>query len=65
MLVRSISPRRSETHEKREAHERAMAQRRVVYVGGIPDGFAPSDLRRRFDSFGDIETTSVHFRQKG
>jgi len=42
-----------------------MAERRVVYVGGIPDSFAPSDLRRRFDVFGTIVTTSVHFRERG
>ena len=42
-----------------------MAERRVVYVGGIAENHAPSDLRKRFDVFGEIESTSVHFRMRG
>lgn len=59
---RSSSPVRSANQAKSEAHDKAMAERRVVYVGGIPRKYTPSDLRKRFDAFGEIEDASVHFR---
>lgn len=40
-------------------------ERRVVYVGNIPEGTTRFDLRQRFGRFGAIEEVSVHFRDRG
>lgn len=38
-------------------------ERKIVYVGKIPDGYTRRELRRRFERFGKIEEVSVHFRE--
>jgi RNA recognition motif-containing protein len=38
-------------------------ERKIVYVGRIPDGFTRRQLRKRFERFGEIEEVSVHFRE--
>ena len=35
-------------------------QRRIVYVGGIPNNFSKYDLVDKFKKFGQIENVSVH-----
>lgn len=40
-------------------------ERRVIYVGNIPEGTTRTDLRQRFGHFGHIEEVSVHFRDRG
>ncbi|ESO96899.1 hypothetical protein LOTGIDRAFT_115477 [Lottia gigantea] len=40
-------------------------ERRIVYVGRIPTDFTKSDLRKRFDRFGEITNVSTHFREYG
>lgn len=40
-------------------------ERRVIYVGNIPEGTTRTDLRQRFAQFGCIEEVSVHFRDRG
>ncbi|XP_077501999.1 uncharacterized protein LOC144113009 [Amblyomma americanum] len=40
-------------------------ERRVIYVGNIPEGTTRLDLRERFARFGHIEEVSVHFRDHG
>ncbi|XP_067949365.1 protein SON-like isoform X2 [Watersipora subatra] len=63
--VCSMTLEEREQEEKKLAHERAMAERRVVYVGGISNKHTPLELRERFGRFGEIETTAVHFRLRG
>jgi RNA recognition motif-containing protein len=40
-------------------------ERRIVYVGRIPSSYTRRDLRRKFESFGEITDVSVHFREHG
>ena len=40
-------------------------ERRIVYVGRIPNDYTKGDLRQRFSRFGVIEDVSVHFREHG
>lgn len=40
-------------------------ERRVIYVGNIPEGTTRLALRERFARFGHIEEVSVHFRDHG
>lgn len=46
----------------REIKEESL-ERRVIYVGGISANTTKEDLRRRFQRFGPITSTSVHFRR--
>lgn len=50
---------------KKAAMEKAVSERRIVFVGGVPFNRTPADLRSMFQCYGEIETTSVHFREKG
>ncbi|XP_064465815.1 peroxisome proliferator-activated receptor gamma coactivator-related protein 1-like isoform X2 [Ornithodoros turicata] len=56
MQRRPLPPRRQPTPKE---------ERRVVYVGNIPEGTTRFDLRQRFGRFGAIEEVSVHFRDRG
>lgn len=40
-------------------------ERRIVYVGKIPQDYTKSQLRKRFRRFGEIEEVSTHFREAG
>ena len=40
-------------------------ERRIVYVGRIPSDYTRWDLRRKFETFGEITDVSVHFREHG
>ncbi|XP_068597502.1 peroxisome proliferator-activated receptor gamma coactivator-related protein 1 [Brachionichthys hirsutus] len=45
--------------------ERAIEERRVVYVGRIRGTMTQNELRERFSLFGDIEDCTLHFRDHG
>jgi len=40
-------------------------ERRIVYIGRIPNDMTKQMMRRQFEHFGDIEEVSVHFREHG
>lgn len=40
-------------------------ERRIIYVGKIPNNYTKRKLRKRFECFGEIEEASVHFRESG
>ncbi|KAJ0033282.1 hypothetical protein NQD34_000389 [Periophthalmus magnuspinnatus] len=44
---------------------RAIDERRVVYVGRIRRTMTHEELRERFAQFGEVESVSLHFRDKG
>uniref|UniRef100_A0A8C6T795 Si:dkey-93h22.8 n=1 Tax=Neogobius melanostomus TaxID=47308 RepID=A0A8C6T795_9GOBI len=44
---------------------RAIDERRVVYVGRIRRCMTHEELRERFTQFGEVESVSLHFRDRG
>ncbi|XP_022248591.1 peroxisome proliferator-activated receptor gamma coactivator-related protein 1-like isoform X2 [Limulus polyphemus] len=62
--VRSSSEKIS-TQERRKKKFLEVEERRVIYVGNIPEGTTRTDLRNRFCKFGPIEEVSVHLRDHG
>jgi len=46
---------------KRETYEK----RHILYIGCISAGYTNERLRQQFGRFGEIETSSVHFRETG
>ncbi|TSL68206.1 Peroxisome proliferator-activated receptor gamma coactivator-related protein 1 [Bagarius yarrelli] len=50
---------------QREAKQKAIEERRVVYVGKIRSAMTKDELRERFALFGKIEDCTVHFRNRG
>ncbi|XP_068255847.1 peroxisome proliferator-activated receptor gamma coactivator-related protein 1 isoform X2 [Nyctibius grandis] len=76
---RSPSPRRRSNRWRRYSYdaqdhyqrqrilqkERAIEERRVVFIGKIPSRMTRSELRHRFSVFGDIEECTLHFRSEG
>ncbi|BFZ01820.1 hypothetical protein BsWGS_04859 [Bradybaena similaris] len=50
---------------KEEEQAKAMEERRIVYVGKIPDGYTKKQLYQRFQSFGEIKQVKVNFREHG
>ncbi|XP_069610151.1 peroxisome proliferator-activated receptor gamma coactivator-related protein 1 [Ranitomeya imitator] len=64
---------RSRRCESRESYnrrkifhkERAIEERRVVYIGKINSLMTRSELSRRFSVFGEIEECTIHFREEG
>ncbi|XP_010624706.1 peroxisome proliferator-activated receptor gamma coactivator-related protein 1 isoform X2 [Fukomys damarensis] len=75
---RSPSPRRRSDRRRRSyrAHdhyqrqrvlqkERAIEERRVVFIGKIPGRMTRSELKQRFSVFGEIEECTIHFRVQG
>ncbi|KAK3095576.1 hypothetical protein FSP39_016258 [Pinctada imbricata] len=68
MSSRSRSREREREERKKIRDEeklQKMKERRIVYVGKIPDSYTKRALRRRFERFGVIEEVSVHFRENG
>ncbi|KAK9400941.1 PPRC1: Peroxisome proliferator-activated receptor gamma coactivator-related protein 1 [Crotalus adamanteus] len=51
--------------QKNKYKERAIEERRVVFIGKIHNGMTRSELRHRFSVFGDIEDCTLHFREHG
>ncbi|KAK7127309.1 hypothetical protein R3I93_020024 [Phoxinus phoxinus] len=45
--------------------QKAIEERRVVYVGGIRRNMSPSDLKDRFSLFGKVEDCTIHIRSRG
>ena len=43
-------------------HNRQIEERRVIYVGRIPEDTTKAELRRRFEVFGPIVDINLHFR---
>ncbi|XP_050161235.1 peroxisome proliferator-activated receptor gamma coactivator-related protein 1 isoform X2 [Myiozetetes cayanensis] len=76
---RSPSPRRRSNRRRRYScdaqdhyqrqrilqKERAIEERRVVFIGKIPSRMTRSELQHRFSVFGDIEECTLHFRSEG
>ncbi|XP_016374192.1 peroxisome proliferator-activated receptor gamma coactivator-related protein 1 isoform X2 [Sinocyclocheilus rhinocerous] len=52
-------------HEEARKQQKAIEERRVVYVGGIRGSMSPSDLKDRFSLFGKVEDCTVHLRSHG
>ncbi|XP_016359699.1 peroxisome proliferator-activated receptor gamma coactivator-related protein 1-like isoform X3 [Sinocyclocheilus anshuiensis] len=52
-------------HEEARKQQKAIEERRVVYVGGIRGSMSPSDLKDRFSLFGKVEDCAVHLRSHG
>ncbi|XP_016313178.1 peroxisome proliferator-activated receptor gamma coactivator-related protein 1-like [Sinocyclocheilus anshuiensis] len=50
----------SKTHK-----EKAIEERRIVYVGRIRGSMTCKELKERFSFFGEIEECTVHFRENG
>lgn len=58
--------RRHRHEEARKiCQQKAIDERRVVYVGGIRASMLPSDLKERFSLFGKVEDCTVHIRSHG
>lgn len=45
--------------------QKQIEERRVVYVGKLPEGLKVNDLRECFTKFGPIQDISIHFRESG
>ncbi|XP_075790602.1 peroxisome proliferator-activated receptor gamma coactivator-related protein 1 isoform X3 [Pelodiscus sinensis] len=52
-------------HQRILHKERAIEERRVVFIGKIPSRMTRAELRHRFSVFGDIEECTLHFRAEG
>lgn len=71
MYCRSCSPGGSacasggEWQLTERERQRQVEERRVIYVGRLPEGTTKNDLRKRFEVFGPIIDISVHFREHG
>nr|XP_018667584.1 uncharacterized protein LOC100184997 isoform X2 [Ciona intestinalis] len=55
--------RRREEKKRKELHNKAIQDRRVMYVGRIDLTTTRNDLRKRFQKFGEIEDVTLYFRQ--
>ncbi|KAM4636246.1 peroxisome proliferator-activated receptor gamma coactivator-related protein 1 [Discoglossus pictus] len=62
---RRCESRESYNRQKLYHKERAIEERRVVYIGKISSQMTRSELKRRFSVFGDIEECTIHFREQG
>ncbi|KAF4528311.1 hypothetical protein B566_EDAN014987, partial [Ephemera danica] len=62
---RSVSSGGSDWQLTERERQRQVEERRVIYVGRLPEGTTKSDLRKRFEVFGPIIDISVHFREHG
>ncbi|XP_060624219.2 peroxisome proliferator-activated receptor gamma coactivator-related protein 1 [Anolis sagrei] len=61
----SSSSRERYQRQKIRYKERAIEERRVVFIGKISSRMTSSELRHRFSIFGDIEDCTLHFREHG
>lgn len=66
------SPPQSKNYSNRERNEevkrrkeKAIEERRVVYVGRIRASMTHAELKERFSLYGDIEDCTLHFREHG
>ncbi|CAD5113000.1 DgyrCDS2202 [Dimorphilus gyrociliatus] len=51
--------------ERRRKKQDQIEQRRIVYVGRLPDSITKRILRENFEQFGKIECCSLHMRECG
>ncbi|XP_073729223.1 uncharacterized protein pprc1 [Misgurnus anguillicaudatus] len=56
---------RSHSEDSRRRKEKAIEERRIVYVGRISGNMTRKELKERFSFFGEIEDCTVHFRENG
>ncbi|KAJ8365274.1 hypothetical protein SKAU_G00141050 [Synaphobranchus kaupii] len=49
----------------KDRKEKAIEERRVVYVGKIRGGMTRKELKERFSQYGEIEECTLHFRDYG
>ncbi|XP_061087318.1 peroxisome proliferator-activated receptor gamma coactivator-related protein 1 [Conger conger] len=49
----------------KDRKEKAIEERRVVYVGKIRGGMTRKELKERFSQYGEIEECTLHFRDFG
>ncbi|XP_066475944.1 peroxisome proliferator-activated receptor gamma coactivator-related protein 1 [Tiliqua scincoides] len=61
----SSSSRDHYQRQKIRYKESAIEERRVVFIGKIPNRMTRSELRHRFSVFGEIEDCTLHFREQG
>ncbi|XP_027862233.1 peroxisome proliferator-activated receptor gamma coactivator-related protein 1 [Xiphophorus couchianus] len=56
---------KTNVEETKRRKEKAIEERRVVYVGKIRGSMTQRELRERFTLFGEIEECTLHFREHG
>ncbi|MEQ2276985.1 hypothetical protein XENORESO_016854 [Xenotaenia resolanae] len=56
---------KTDVEETKRHKEKAIEERRVVYVGKIRGSMTQRELRDRFSLFGEIEECTLHFREHG
>uniref|UniRef100_A0A4W5NVQ1 PPARG related coactivator 1 n=1 Tax=Hucho hucho TaxID=62062 RepID=A0A4W5NVQ1_9TELE len=56
---------RENSQEVKRLKEKAIEERRVVYVGRIRGTMTRKELRERFSLYGEIEECTLHFRDHG
>uniref|UniRef100_A0A3P9Q9N5 PPARG related coactivator 1 n=1 Tax=Poecilia reticulata TaxID=8081 RepID=A0A3P9Q9N5_POERE len=54
---------KTNVEETKRRKEKAIEERRVVYVGKIRGSMTQRELRERFSLFGEIEECTLHFRE--
>ncbi|XP_067893575.1 peroxisome proliferator-activated receptor gamma coactivator 1-alpha isoform X2 [Heterodontus francisci] len=63
---RDYEKREFERAKQRERQrQKAIEERRVIYVGKVRGDIARTELKRRFEVFGEIEECTVHLREDG
>ncbi|XP_061100419.1 peroxisome proliferator-activated receptor gamma coactivator 1-alpha-like isoform X2 [Conger conger] len=63
---RSYEQREYERAEQRDRQRhKAIEERRVVYIGRLGSDITRTELKRRFEVFGEIEECTVHLRDDG
>uniref|UniRef100_A0A1A7WJP0 Peroxisome proliferator-activated receptor gamma, coactivator-related 1 n=2 Tax=Iconisemion striatum TaxID=60296 RepID=A0A1A7WJP0_9TELE len=53
------------TEDSKRRKEKAIEERRVVYVGRIRGSMTQRELKERFSLFGEVEECTLHFRDHG
>uniref|UniRef100_A0A1A8FW66 Peroxisome proliferator-activated receptor gamma, coactivator-related 1 n=1 Tax=Nothobranchius korthausae TaxID=1143690 RepID=A0A1A8FW66_9TELE len=53
------------TEDSKRRKEKAIEERRVVYVGRIRGSMTQKELKERFSLFGEVEECTLHFRDHG
>ncbi|XP_038152336.1 peroxisome proliferator-activated receptor gamma coactivator-related protein 1 [Cyprinodon tularosa] len=62
---RGLHGTKTNIDETKRRKEKAIEERRVVYVGKIRGSMTQRELRERFSLFGEIEECTLHFREHG
>uniref|UniRef100_UPI00398F7A7C peroxisome proliferator-activated receptor gamma coactivator 1-alpha n=1 Tax=Pristiophorus japonicus TaxID=55135 RepID=UPI00398F7A7C len=63
---RDYEKREFERAKQRERQrQKAIEERRVIYVGKVRGDITRTELKRRFEVFGEIEECTVHLREDG